>query len=646
MSQKARSNVIVLAEKTIGKKCNSGYAETAVKISSFASAWLALSLLAVVCVVTIPSHTSARVYSDTSPEFAPGTSWSVPVGFCDAGDIIVWSWSTSGSLGFAVLAFPDMTFHFGFTDFDGFVVDTPGEYNLWWLNDDLYSYATVSYYVLVFTPSLSITTPAHGAYLNSTTVSVQGTYDGYAGGILVGPDQFHMREAVKRGTSWRLDDLALNEGRNTIMVQSYYILDYYGDRRYSLDRTIQVNVDTVLPDLNMLSPVQNSLCPGHVVASWLQSDNSGIVSEEIKFDSMDWQTTTSSEYAIDLPSGTHTMHVRVTDLAGNQNLKAVTFMVDSTMPDLTITSPTEGSYINESAVVSWRISDNYGVRTEEVKIDSHLWETVQSGLPLYLPEGAHTVSVRVTDIAGNQVVKSVNFTKDMNPPFLTVLSPSMESYVSGIVQVSWSCSDNFGVGKREIRVDSSSWQEAEGDEATVEVTDGLHTIEVRATDLAGNTAVKTTHVICDTVPPQVAIDEPGMNEKITQNSVVVSWSGIDDLSGVDHYEVQITGGQWIDVGPATSYEFTDLSDMWHFVTVKAVDRSGNSGSSTIRFGVYTDIWSQDGPYRGIPNYVVTMAIAAGAIIPLFLYWRRRRGGRLLQTQSLPPDMQYYPPRKT
>jgi len=129
--------------------------------------------------------------------------------------------------------------------------------------------------------------------------------------------------------------------------------------------------------------------------------------------------------------------------------------------------------------------------------------------------------------------------------------------------------------------------------------------------LAGNVVFGQITFVCDTVAPEVKTTEPSMNDKIGRDDVVVRWGGSDDLSGIDHYEVRISGGQWVNVGEATSWKFTGLDDGWYSVDVKAVDRSGNSATSTIGFGVFTSIWSQNGPYHGIPLYVlITAAIVA------------------------------------
>jgi ABC-type Fe3+-siderophore transport system permease subunit len=62
--------------------------------------------------------------------------------------------------------------------------------------------------------------------------------------------------------------------------------------------------------------------------------------------------------------------------------------------------------------------------------------------------------------------------------------------------------------------------------------------------------------------------------------------------------------------------------MWHSVTVKAVDKSGNTATSTVGFGIYTSIWSQNGPYNGIPLYALIAGIVAIVALSLLLWYRK------------------------
>lgn len=409
--------------------------------------------------VFIPTPVSATEWSGTSPSFSTDTTWSLDVGWVSAGQIIAWYWATYDSLIFSVDNIYGSHYS-GLTYDDGLVVDEAGEYVLRWFNDNLIFSATVDYWVVVFTPSTTISTPIDGAYVNSTTIAVQGSTDSYSTGVLVGPDAWHLSEASWSGDDWAFDQFLPNEGYNSILVRTYYWLDLYGYKNVTYDRMIHVHRDTILPDLAIFSPLSDINYPNH--------------------------------------------------------------------------------------------------------------------------------------------------------------------YLKDVVNISWQCSDESGILKREVKVDALGWQEVQTDSYSAQLADGNHVVNVRVTDSAGNVAEGVVVFICDTVAPDVDIGGPGMNTKISKDSVSVWWYGGDALTGIDHYEVRIAGGDWIDAGDATDYSFTGLGDGWYLVDVKAVDRSGNEAISSVSFGIYTSIWSQNGPYHGIPMYAVIAAIMVGAIVAVLLL--RKRGG--------------------
>ena len=81
---------------------------------------------------------------------------------------------------------------------------------------------------------------------------------------------------------------------------------------------------------------------------------------------------------------------------------------------------------------------------------------------------------------------------DLTPPTLYIISPIANSEVnSSSVAVSWIGSDNAsGIDYYEVKLDENSWTDVGTNTSCIftEVTDGNHTIQVRAFDKAGNPA--------------------------------------------------------------------------------------------------------------------------------------------------------------
>ena len=135
-----------------------------------------------------------------------------------------------------------------------------------------------------------------------------------------------------------------------------------------------------------------------------------------------------------LGNGTHTISFTLTDNAGNvydsaddPNVGIITFSVDSEPPAVVLSKPENGEYVNQSVTAGGTASDNIGLAKIEYLVDGSktVEETISGTEASFskeldttgLSDGTHTVSVIVTDKAGNQsdpVQKS--FIVDHTPP--------------------------------------------------------------------------------------------------------------------------------------------------------------------------------------------------------------------------------------
>ncbi|WP_052696158.1 triple tyrosine motif-containing protein [Palaeococcus ferrophilus] len=87
--------------------------------------------------------------------------------------------------------------------------------------------------------------------------------------------------------------------------------------------------------------------------------------------------------------------------------------------------------------------------------------------------------------------------------------------------------------------------------------------------------------------PSVEIISPEDGEVFYTNTtanVTVEWSGQDELA-VDHYEIRLNDGEWINVGLSTEYTFHDLEQGKYEVYVKAVNIAGNENTTSVSFTV-------------------------------------------------------------
>ena len=165
-------------------------------------------------------------------------------------------------------------------------------------------------------------------------------------------------------------------------------------------------------------------------------DLSGMYSASILLDDTPY-TSMGDSVSIELGAlgnGTHTISYLLTDNAGNvydsaddPDVGIISFSVDSEPPAVVLSKPDDGEYVNQTVTAEGTADDNIGLAKIEYLIDgSKTAEETLSGTDASfrkeldtagLPDGTHTVSVIVTDKAGNEsdpVQKS--FTVDHTPP--------------------------------------------------------------------------------------------------------------------------------------------------------------------------------------------------------------------------------------
>ncbi|WP_139379821.1 non-fimbrial adhesin SiiE, partial [Salmonella enterica] len=226
-----------------------------------------------------------------------------------------------------------------------------------------------------------------------------------------------------------------------------------------------------------------------------------------------------------LPDGQHTLLVDVTDIAGNVAQETLQFTIDTTLREPTIVlDPTHDTgddtndnltRINKPVFIIGNVDND--VSHIVVHIDGRDYTIENTGGNLTftpdqpLSDGQHTISVTVTDIAGNtktsaelkieidtQVqIDSVTLTTDSGvndhdnvtnatrPSFEIATPDDVTSVLVSFDGVNWTPISKNAAGQ---------WQFTAGSA----LSDGHYTLHVQATDRAGNTANSTLGFTVDT----------------------------------------------------------------------------------------------------------------------------------------------------
>ncbi len=211
-------------------------------------------------------------------------------------------------------------------------------------------------------------------------------------------------------------------------------------------------------------------------------------------------------------------------------------------------------------------------------------------------DGVYNLIVTAHDREGNLNTSEItNITIDTVPPLMSINSPSSNTFLNtSLIEINvttWD--DNFHYAQIQIYNSTnvnSTYSTTTNQTGTYTITllvpgDGVYNIRAIAYDHAGNTnSAEITNITVDATPPSIVITSPSQGSTLTTKDVTVIWSGTDSI-GINHYEIKLDSGNWTEVGKATSYTFTGLSNGNHIIYVKAIDDRGNSNVSFVAFTV-------------------------------------------------------------
>jgi hypothetical protein len=190
---------------------------------------------------------------------------------------------------------------------------------------------------------------------------------------------------------------------------------------------------------------------------------------------------------IQLPEGSVTLSYYARDTQGNQEqARQLTFKIDSTAPQVTITAPLEGSATgNADTTVTGRTEAGASVVINSSPAATQVTGDFTGSVTLH--EGSNVIQVVATDVAGNVGQARVNVTLDTKPPVLTMTSPKIYSTVmTQKVAVSGKTEAGATVTVAGAQVNVA----ADGSFSIMYMfpKEGLNVIDVTSTDAAGNVA--------------------------------------------------------------------------------------------------------------------------------------------------------------
>src|SRR4051812_1779163 len=239
------------------------------------------------------------------------------------------------------------------------------------------------------------------------------------------------------------------------------------------------------------------------------------------------------------------------------------------LPDTSIDSGPAGVTSHTAAEVAF--SSALGT-SFECRLDAADWAACSSPTSLTdLSDGQHTLAVRATDPSGNTDPSpaTVTWTVDTAAPETTVVSGPQGPTKLNSAQIGFSSEPG---ARFECRLDAGAWGACTSPKSVAGLTDGDHTLDVRAIDAAGNAdptpATRAWQV--DTAAPDTAIDA-GPPATTNQTVAQLAFSTSEQAAT---FECSLDGGAWAACSPPTS--LIGLGNGGHTFVVRAVDAVGNA----------------------------------------------------------------------
>lgn len=223
--------------------------------------------------------------------------------------------------------------------------------------------------------------------------------------------------------------------------------------------------DTTPPTISITGPVNGTTVSGSVTISANASDNVGISKVLFQVDGKQiGNAVTSSPYSIALNTTTltnsqHSLTAKASDAAGNVSSSTVSVNVsnivaasDTTLPVVTLTSPSNGATLSGTVTVSASATDNVGVTGVTFKIDNTKIGNTLTTSPYSIAlnttnvsNGTHTLFVTAGDAAGNVSTStlSINVSNTILLPAASDIIIYDDVFSPDWINTSWSITPDF-----------------------------------------------------------------------------------------------------------------------------------------------------------------------------------------------------------
>lgn len=483
------------------------------------------------------------------------------------------------------------------------------------------SNASTTFDVDTSAPALTLTTPADNSQTNDDTPEISGMGEaGQTVNVIIkdanGQQVFADIAQVDAQGNWSIDASMLPDGTYTVEANS---IDAAGN--ISAVGPSTFTVDTAAPGVTISAPTANEVFgvrtvdvtgsteAGQAVVVTLLDSQGNVFETQTVVADANGQFTASFN---GLDNDQYQAQAQATDAAGNTSEDTVDFEVDSTDALVRLITPQDGSTTNETtpmitgrsdddATIEVTITDSNGTVVETLTVTPDAqgqWQT-QPATPL--TDGKYTITATATRPDGKTATDTASVSVDTMPPALTVDSPADNTTLGkDDMLVVNGTSDPDQVVTVVIRDDAGNtvftgdvttddqgnWSVEPGN-----LPDGNYTVDVSATDEAGNETREMRTVTIDKTPATVTITSPDAQNPLEDTTPTIAGT-VDEPGAVIEIFVdgQKVGETTSDAQGNWSFDLPEdqaLGEGMHTIEAKTTDAAGNEGQATITVNVPT-----------------------------------------------------------
>jgi len=372
--------------------------------------------------------------------------------------------------------------------------------------------------------------------------------------------------------------------------------------------------DTTPPTVTITNPQNGADVTGSFTVSVDSSDNMAVNKVELHIDGTFFaqKTTTPYNFALDANSmsvGTHEIKAVSIDSSSNSNFAKISVNVvrvsaDTTLPNVSITKPSDGSAVSGTMSVSVSATDDVAVSQVELYVNNVFYSKKTTSPYDFsvdtknLPAGSNALKAKAFDSSSNSNEDTINILVQANtlPPSVAITNPANGAQVNGKVTISAQPSNFPSTATVKFFIDgalktSDSSAPYEYGWQTKGASTGSHTIAVVASDSQANSASTSISVqIAAKGKPRVAETIQG---NLPQEVALLGLEGFETLSEIvapsgESPELSLIDAETVNEGLTISIPFfapdQDTEDLLSFSAqglprfVELVDNGEGSGS--------------------------------------------------------------------